>query len=147
MATNAGVKGLPQVASFRMKLGAGQATSQSLEITGRQNVMVDRVAAFLVVEPLADGTMPSRDEVRQAERLVRMRLALDRHDGRVLTIGDLPVAAFSQLDQGPVPVPPFVLQGNDQPTVKVDVPANLLQGSAFMFGAVHLEIVFWGQGA
>lgn len=139
---------LPQVASFKMALGAGLPTQKSLDITGRGRIVVDRIAAKLNVAPDAAGLMPSLSEVQAAERVVRLRLALDANDSRVLTIGDQAVASFSQLGEGPVPVPPFELGGNEQPTVKVNVHPNLYANAIFTtFGGVELEIVFWGQGA
>lgn len=139
--------GLPQVASFKIALGAGLPTQQSIDITGRSRILVDRIAAKLIVSPDGAGALPSMDAIRAAERLVRMRLALDRNDRRVLTVGDQAVSTFSQLDQGPVPVAPFEMGGDEQPTVKVNVHPNLFQNAIFTaFGGVELEIVFWGQG-
>lgn len=140
--------GLPQVASFKMALGAGQPTQKSLDITGRGRIVVDRIGAKLNVTPDAAGLMPSLSEIQVAERLVRLRLALDANDSRVLTIGDQAVASFSQLGEGPIPVPPFELGGNEQPTVKVNIHPNLFANALFVsYGGVELEIVFWGQGA
>lgn len=140
--------GLPQVASFKMALGAAQPTQKSLDITGRGKILVDRIAAKLVVTPSAAGQLPALSEIQAAERVIRLRLALDANDSRVLTIGDQAVASFSQLGEGPVPVPPFELGGNEQPTVKVNVHPNLFANALFSaYGGVELEIVFWGQGA
>lgn len=140
--------GLPQIASFRMALGAGLPTQKSLDITGRGKVVVDRISAKLNVAPdAALGQMPSLGEIQAAERVIRLRLALDANDARVLTIGDQAVASFGQFVQGPVPVPPFELGGNEQPTVKVIVHPNLFANPIFTtYGGVELEIVFWGQG-
>jgi hypothetical protein len=140
--------GLPQVASFKMLLGATAPTQKSLDIMGRSRIVVDRIAAKLIVNPSALGALPTMDQVRAAERLVRFRLALDQNDARVLTIGDQAVSTFSQLDQGPVPVAPFPLNGNEQPTVKVSITPNLFQNAVFTaFGTVELELVLWGQEA
>lgn len=141
--------GLPQIASFRMALGAGLPTQKSLDITGRGKVVVDRISAKLNVSPDAlNGYMPSLGEIQAVERVVRMRLALDANDSRVITIGDQAVASFGQFVQGPIPVPPFELGGNEQPTVKVNIPPNLFVNTLFTtYGGVELEIVFWGQGA
>jgi hypothetical protein len=139
--------GLPQVASFKMALGAGLPTQKTLDITGRGKIVVDRIAAKLVVTPSGAGLMPALSDIQAAERVVRLRLALDANDSRVLTIGDQAVASFSQLGEGPVPVPPFELGGNEQPTVKVNVHPNLYANPLFTYGGVELEIVFWGQGA
>ncbi|WP_257303399.1 hypothetical protein [Geothrix campi] len=140
--------GIPQIASFRMKLGTTEPTTKSLDITGRADVMVDRIQAFITVQPSAAGALPTRDAVRMIERAVRLRLALDRQDAQVITVGDMPAAIFSQLDQGPVAVPPFKLVGNNQPTVKLDINANVFQTDVLKnYGDVELEIVFWGQGA
>lgn len=140
--------GLPQVASFVMALGATLPTQKSLDITGRGRIVVDRIAAKLVVIPGALGDLPTMDQIRAVERVIRLRLALDANDSRVLTIGDQAVSSFSQLDQGPVPVPSFELGGNEQPTVKVNIHPNLFANPLFTgFGEVRLEIVFWGQAA
>ncbi|HJV39997.1 MAG TPA: hypothetical protein VJ549_00520 [Geothrix sp.] len=140
--------GIPQIASFRMKLTATGPVVQSLDITGRQPMQVDRIQAFITVQPSNVGATPTRDAVRLLERVVRMRLALDRNDKQVLTVGDMPVAIFSQLDQGPVPVPPFLLNGQDQPTVKTYINPNVFQADAMKnYGDVELEIVFWGQAS
>lgn len=144
----ANLNALPQVASFRMRLGAGLQTSQSLDITGRGAIAVDRMQALITVQPAADGSMPSASEIAQVERLVRLRLALDRNDRRVLTIGDVPVCTFQQLNGSAVPVPPFKLIGAEQPTVKVTVDPNIFQANIFTnYGEVSLEVIFWGQGA
>ncbi|HZU53210.1 MAG TPA: hypothetical protein VFF77_04915 [Holophagaceae bacterium] len=140
--------GLFQTASFSMKVSADDPMSQSLDITGRARISVDRLHAFLRVEPKADGTAPTRDEVDAAERNLRLRIALDRNDKRVLTNGDLAVHALQQLDGGPLPVPPFELGGNETPTIKINWPANFLLLPALVnYGAAYLEIVFYGQEA
>lgn len=140
--------GLFQTASFSMKVSATDPLTQSLDITGRSRILVDRMHAFLRVEPTAAGLVPTLDDVKLAERLLRARIALDRSDGRVLTNGDLPVSALQQLDGGPIPVPPFELGGNETPTLKINFPANLLQMDPLKnYGDVYLEIVFYGQEA
>lgn len=139
--------GLPQVASFKIPLGAGLPTQQSIDITGRSKILVDRIGAKLIVGPSGIGDIPNYNDILAAERLVRMRLALDRNDRRVITVGDQAVATFSQLNQGPVPVAPFEIGGDEQPTVKVNIHPNLFQSIIFTaYGSVELEIVFWGQG-
>lgn len=139
---------LPQFASFRMPLGATKPTTESLNITGRKPINVDRIQAFVTVQPAANGAMPTRDAVRMVERAIRARIALDRNDRNVITIGDMPVAIFSQLDQGPVPVAPFLLKGEEQPTVKLTINPNVFQMDPLKnYGEVELEIVFWGQEA
>jgi len=140
--------GTPQIASFRMPIGTGLPTTQSLDVTGRDSMQVDRIQAFITVQPSAAGDLPTREAVRQIERVIRLRLALDRNDKTVLTVGDMPAAVFSQLDQGPVPVTPFLLNGQDQPTVKVAINPNVYQTDVLKnYGPVELEVVFWGQGA
>ncbi|HEU4951530.1 MAG TPA: hypothetical protein VFT46_06245 [Holophagaceae bacterium] len=140
--------GLFQTASFSMKVSATDPTTQSLDITGRARILVDRMHAFLRVEPTAAGAAPVLDDVRLAERLLRARIALDRNDARVLTNGDLPVAALQQLDGGPIPVPPFELGGNETPTLKINFPANFLQLDPMKnYGDAYLEVIFYGQEA
>lgn len=139
-------KGLFQTASFSMKVSATDPTTQSLDITGRAKISVDRMHAFLRVEPAVDGSTPTRDEVEAAERNLRARIALDRNDRQVLTNGDVAVHALQQLDGGPIPVPPFELGGNETPTLKINWPANFLNMPALTtYGAAWLEIVFYGQ--
>ena len=138
--------GLFQLASFRTKIGPGEPRSVSLDITGRAVLQCDRISAFLTVEPSAAGQVPALADIQVAERLVRLRLALDRNDRNVLTIGDQPLSVFQQLQGGPVAVPPFLLRGSDQPTIRLDMPPNLFQLPLFTaFGDVYLELVFWGQ--
>ena len=130
-----------------MALGATLPTQKSLDITGRGRISVDRIQAKLNVFPNALGDLPTKESIQVVERIVRMRLALDANDSRVLTIGDQSVGTFSQLDQGPVPVPLFELNGQEQPTVKVNIHPNLFANPVFaLYGGVELEIVFWGQG-
>lgn len=139
---------LPQIASFRMPLGSTKPTTESLNITGRKPITVDRIQAFVTVQPAADGTMPTRDAVRMVERTIRARIALDRNDRNVLTIGDMPLCIFNQLDQGPVAVPPFVLKGDEQPTIKLTINPNVFQTDAIKnYGPAEVEVVFWGQEA
>jgi hypothetical protein len=136
------------LASFRAKLGAADPKVVSLDITGRGALQCDRLQAFLTVEPSAAGAMPTLAEIQAVERLVRVRIALDRNDRTVINIGDQPVSCLQQLQQGPVPVQPFLVRGSEQPTVRLDYPPNLLQNAVFTaYGPVHLEIVFWGVEA
>lgn len=138
--------GLPQIATFAMKVSATDPLQQSIDITGRARMMVDRIQAYLRVEPNALGAVPVLDNIKLAERLIRARVALDRNDRRVITNGDAPVSVFQQLQGGPLPVPPFELGGNETPTVKVNYGANFLQMDAVKnYGAVYLEFVFYGQ--
>lgn len=138
--------GLFQTASFSMKVSANDPFIQSLDITGRAKISVDRMQAILRVEPLVDGSVPTTDEIQAVERLLRARIALDRNDKRVLTNGDLPVRALQQLNGGPIPVPPFELGGNETPTLKINFPPNMLAMSAMAnYGTAYLEVVFYGQ--
>lgn len=138
--------GLPQIATFSMPIGAGLPTQQSIDITGRSRMMVDRIQAFLRVDPSPFGAVPDQANLQAAEALIRVRVALDRNDRRVLTNGDVPVRTFQQLQGGPLPVPPFELGGNEQPTMKVSYNPNVLQMDALKsYGACNLEIIFYGQ--
>lgn len=140
-------KGLLQLASFQIDIGAGKPKVSSLDITGRDAIFVDRMVAFLTVEPASNGSMPTMDQIATVERCLRLRLSLDRNDSKVLTIGTQAVKTFQQLNTSPIQVPPFELRGSEQPTVKVEYPVNLEQNAVFTaFGAVKLEIVFYGQG-
>ncbi|HEX9081463.1 MAG TPA: hypothetical protein VF768_04235 [Holophagaceae bacterium] len=139
-------KGLPQIATFSMQIGANLSLAQSLDITGRDTMLVDRIQAYLRVEPSALGALPVMDTLRECERLIRVRVALDRNDMRVITNGDVPVSLFQQLQGGPLPVPPFQLGGNETPTIKVNYGPNfLLTDPLKNYGNVYLELAFYGQ--
>ena len=142
----ASIPGLFQVASFAMQIGAAYPLQQSLDITGRTTMQVDRIQSYLRVEPSATGLIPPLANLQFAERLIRIRVALDRNDMRVLTNGDVPVSVFQQLEGGPLPVPPFQLGGNETPTLIVNYGPNfLLQDAVKNYGNVFLEVVFYGQ--
>ena len=142
----ASIPGLFQIASFVMPVGAAYPLQQSIDITGRTNMQVDRLQAYLRVEPSAAGATPALSDIQVAERLLRLRVALDRNDTRVLTNGDVPVSVFQQLDGGPLPVPPFQLGGNETPTIKINYGPNfLLLPLVTNFGGLYLEVVFYGQ--
>jgi hypothetical protein len=142
----ASIPGLFQIASFAMQVGAAYPLQQSLDITGRTTMQVDRIQAYLRVEPNATGDIPALADLQLAERLIRVRIALDRNDVRVLTNGDVPVSVFQQLDGGPLPVPPFQLGGNETPTLKINYGSNfLLMPAIAKYGSVFLEVVFYGQ--
>jgi hypothetical protein len=138
---------LPQLCSFRLKIGQGLPVDDAQDITGRRALKVDRLQARLVVEPSGTGTTPAPSDVAALERLIRFRLALDRNDRRVVTSGEgVPVDAMQQLSGGPVAVPSFTIQPGDQPKVRLSVPPNTFQNAIFNgFGTVWFELLFWGQ--
>jgi hypothetical protein len=136
---------IAQLASFRMKLGADQPIDDARDVVGTRPLQIDRLQARIIVEPSGTGTVPAPADVRAMERLLRFRLALDRNDRRVFTLGDIPLDALQQLDGGPVPVPPFTLNVGEQPKVRLSVPPNFFLAPIFTgFGQVWVEFLFWG---
>lgn len=136
---------IPQLASFRMKLGSSQPIEEARDVAGTRPLQIDRLQARIVVEPSGAGALPDPGQVKALERLLRFRLSLDRNDRRVVTLGDVPVDALQQLDGGPVPVQPFILNAGEQPKVRLAVPPNFYQSPLFAtYGQVWVEFLFWG---
>lgn len=112
-------------------------------------VTVDAVSAFLRTIPKSDGTQnATEDELQLLERQVRIRISLTPQLNYLITPQMVPVRAFIAKETGPVPCPPFVVQGQDQTTVEWEADANtFLQGpfTAGLGSAVYLEVILWGS--
>jgi len=140
--------GLFQVGILRHPLGLGKPDSDAYMVVGRAPLTVDRLQARVSVDPKPDGSLPTEDAIRSLERSIKFKLSTDRNDTRMLTVGEIPVIAFQQLQGGPIPVQPFALKTGEECKVKVNIHPNLINAGILKdYPAVNLEILFYGQEA
>lgn len=141
-------KGLFQIASAKLPIGPGKPDNDVFQVCGRSNLLCDRLQVRISFDPKPDGSLPTEDQTRALERTIRAKISTDRNDTNMLTIGDIPVCAFQQLNGGPIPVQPFTLNKGDSSKIRALIHPNLLnQGPLKDWPGAYLEVLFYGQEA
>lgn len=141
---------LLQVLRITGQLSSSASRTISIQTANRTApVTVDAVSAFLRTIPCSDGTQnATEDQIQLLERQIRLRISLTPQLDYLLTPQMVPVRAFIAKETGPVPCPPFVVQGQDQTTVEWEADANTFLQAPFVAGlgsSVWLEVIFWGS--
>lgn len=140
--------GLFQVGILRHPIGSGKPDTDAYMVVGRAPIQVDRIQARISVEPKIDGTLPSEDAIKALERSIRFKLSTDRNETRMLTVGEVPVSTFQQLQGGPLTIQPVRLNTGEECKVKATIHPNLYNAGVLKdYPAVHLEVLFYGQEA
>lgn len=137
---------MQQILTIQMQVGSTQATSKSTALAGQRKVKVDRIAAYLRPCALANGTLPTRDEIQSVEDSITLKLWRDNGQTLAMIPQGVPLRSLQSRDMGPLPIQPFELTSNDQPTVEWSVlSANVFgdSGPWSKASAWHLSVVFF----
>lgn len=124
---------MQQILTISLPVGSGLATSKSAALAGRNKCRVDRVAVLVTPRALVDGTLPTREEIQAVEDSLTVKIWRDNNQTLSLIPQGVPVRALQTRDMGPLPIQPFDLDQNDQPTVEWSPNTQNLFGTSGPF--------------
>jgi len=137
---------MQQLLTIQMQVSSSASTSKSTALAGQRKVKVDRIAAFLRPCAASDGTLPTRDQIQAVEDSITLKLWRDNGQTLALIPQGVPLRALQSRDMGPLPIQPFELTANDQPTVEWSALSSNVFGASGPFAAAsawYLSVVFY----
>jgi len=137
---------MQQLLTISLPVGAGLATSKSAALAGRNKCRVDRIAVMVIPRAKVDGSLPTREQIQAVEDSLSVKIWRDNNQTLSLIPQGVPVRALQTRDMGPLPIQPFDLDANDQPTIEWAANTQNLFGSSGAFANASgwdLSVIFY----